>query len=478
MQSGAATKNRSEGDRHNVSNVVRERISGGIYHAGDKVASVREMSQQLGVTVSIVLEGYRQLESEGVIVAKPQSGFYVQLSATRKLVPTAYTQPPRRPMELKSESIVRSVLRDIRNPNVVQLASASPDSALLPARALSRLLGKVARDMPEECLSYAGVVGYRPLREQIAKRMFAASVAVSPDEILVTAGGSEALNLCLRAVCKPGDIVAVESPTYYATLLACRSLNLRVLEVSTHTADGMSLNALHDLLETYDVSAVVLTPSFGNPLGSLMPDENKSKLVKMLAEKKVALIEDDVYGDLGFGSTRPIAAKAFDREGMVLYCSSFSKTLAPGFRIGWVIGGKYQDQIELLKFATSASTASPQQIAIADFLVFQRYSHHVRRAAKAYQANTIRMADAVRRYFPEGTIVNKPQGGFVLWVQAPDFVDSLTLYERAVNQGIVFMPGPAFSARETGYRNFLRLNASQWNPEVEAAVKTLGRLAN
>lgn len=461
-----------------ICSMVRSRIAGGLYHAGDKISSVREMSRQMQVGITAVLDAYRRLEMEGVILAQPQSGFYVQIAATRKLVANKVTEPPRQPIEQDQESIVGAVLHYTRSENMVQLAAASPNTKLLPTAVLTRLLAKAVREETTTAMSYSGPLGLRSLREQIARRMLAASVSVSPDEIIVTNGGSESLSLCLSAVCKPGDIIAVESPTYYAMLLAAKTLGLRVLEVSTHPTDGIDLNALDDLLGQYPVKAVVLTPSFGNPLGHLMPDENKAVLMRLLVDRNVILIEDDVYGDLGFAPNRPMAAKAFDRTGQALYCSSFSKTLAPGFRVGWVIGGPYHSKIELLKFAVSGSTASPQQIAIGDFLAFQRYTHHVHAAVKTYHANSNQMAKAVRQHFPEGTIVNSPLGGFVLWVQMPESIDSLALYRDAVDHGIVFMPGAAFSVHQGAFSNCLRLNCARWDDRIAQAIATLGRLAS
>ena len=459
-----------------VCETIRARIESGIYHAGDKISSVRELSRQLGLSISTVLEAYRRLETEGVIAAQPQSGFYVQLAATRRLVRSSYTQPSRQPMALNSESLVRNVIHDARNPAVVQLARATPDTRLLPVASLQRVLVGAMREQGDEVVGSTATAGYRPLREQIARRMLAAGCAVAPDEVLITAGCTEALNLALRAVCKPGDIVAVESPTFYGMLLACESLGLRVLEVSTSTTDGICLDALRELLDLHPVRAVVLTPSFGNPLGGLMSDEDKAALVRLLAERDVYLLEDDVYGDLGFADGRPIAAKAYDRTGHVLYCSSFSKTLAPGYRVGWVVGGPLTERLEALKFSSSLSTAWLQQMAIANFLAFQRYTHYIRRAARTYQQNTNRMAAAVLRHFPAGTQCHKPRGGFVVWVQMPEGFDALRLYDAAIGKQIAFMPGPAFSASGL-YRNCLRLNAARWDSATEATVATIGELA-
>ncbi len=472
----AVPPHRHRAAQDEVCETIRNRIESGIYHAGDKVSSVRELSRQLRLSISTVLEAYRRLETEGVIAAQPQSGFYVQLSATRRLVRSAYTQPSQKPMDVSSESLVRNVMHDARNPAVLQLAKATPETSLLPVASLQRVLVGAMRENGDEVVGSTQPAGYRPLREQIARRMLAAGCAVAPDEVLITAGCTEALNLALRAVCKPGDIVAVESPTFYGMLLACEALGLRVLEVSTSTTDGICLDSLRELLDEHPVRVVVLTPSFGNPLGGLMSDEDKAALVKMVSERDVYLLEDDVYGDLGFAEGRPIAAKAYDRTGHVLYCSSFSKTLAPGYRVGWVVGGPHTERLEALKFSSSLSTAVLQQMAIANFLAFQRYTHYIRRAARTYQQNTNKMVAAVLRSFPEGTKCHKPRGGFVTWVQMPEGCDAIQLYQAAIAKNIAFMPGPAFSPSGL-YRNCLRLNAARWDANIEQVVAVLGGLA-
>ena len=302
MKKGPISAKDREDTEDTICRLIRDRIRGGLYHAGDKISSVREMAQQQNVSIASVLDAYRRLEMEGVIQSQPQSGFYVQLMATRKFANTAIPEPPRTPMEQTQESIVGSILHDARSSNVVHLAGASPNIDLLPTGILTRLMPRALRDEALTSMSYSSPVGIRQLREQISRRMLAASVSSVPDDIIVTNGGSESLSLCIRAVCQPGDIIAVESPTYYAMLLAAKTLGLRVIEIGTHLTDGMNLDSLRAILDQYPIKAVVLTPSYGNPLGHLMPDENKAQLVQLLEDRNIVLIEDDVYGDLGYSS--------------------------------------------------------------------------------------------------------------------------------------------------------------------------------
>ncbi len=294
---------------------------------------------------------------------------------------------------------------------------------------------------------------------------------------MITNGCMEALNICLRAVTKPGDTVAIDSPCYFGILQCLDSLGLKALEIPTHPRDGVSLEALSYALDTQPIKACLFVLNFSNPLGSSMPDAQKERLVALLAEHDVPLIEDDIYGDLAFDGTRPRMAKAFDRTGRVLLCDSFSKTLAPGYRVGWCAPGRWLARVEQLKLVTSVATATLPQMAIADFLANGGYNHHLRRIRRLYAEKVGQMSRAVSASFPAGTRLTRPAGGYVLWVELPPAVNSLELFDRALAAGVSIAPGPIFSAKGK-FRNFIRLNCGiPWSPEVERAVERLGRLA-
>jgi DNA-binding transcriptional MocR family regulator len=303
-----------------------------------------------------------------------------------------------------------------------------------------------------------------------------ASCLLSPDDIVATHGGTEAVNLCLRAVCRPGDTVAVESPTFYGFLQIIESLGLHALEIPTHPDHGMSLDALAYAMEHNRISACLLVSNFSNPMGCSIPEDKKKELVELLGAHGIPLIEDDIYGDLCFDEDRPSVAKAFDKKGLVLLCSSFSKTIAPGYRVGWVAAGQFQSKVERLKVLSNLATTTPTQLAIAEFLSNGGYDHHLRKMRTVYRHQTKAMTQAVIRNFPEGTRVTRPSGGYVLWVELPEYVDSLKLYQAALNSGITIAPGPIFSAKQK-FRNFIRLNAGFWSEKIEGAVVTLAQLA-
>ena len=297
-----------------------------------------------------------------------------------------------------------------------------------------------------------------------------------PDEIVITDGCTEAVALALRCLCRPGDAIAVETPVYYNFLQLVESQGLKALEIPTDPSDGISLEALAYALEHNPIKACLVISNFNNPLGSRMSDARKKQLVELLGGYGVPLIEDDIYGDLAHDGTRPSVAKAYDRSGQVLLCSSSSKTLAPGYRVGWIAPGRYREQIERLKMVNTIASAAPTQMAIAEFLANGGYDHHLRSVRRVYARKVAQMAETIGRYFPDGTRVSRPRGGFSLWAEMPEACDAVELYRRALRAGITLAPGNLFSV--TGkYRNCVRLNAAFWAEREERAVQVLGDIA-
>jgi len=450
-------------------------IDRGTLRPGERVPSVRKLSAQLRISISTVLQAYFLLEDRGFIEARPQSGFYVKLRP-RDLPPEPKpSNPSLSATEVGVAELLAKVFEAARNPDFIPLATAIPGPDLLPTKPLNRLMAWVARHRGEQGVNYDFPPGNEALRRQVARRSLDWGCSLSPDDIVTTCGTMEALNLCLRAVAKPGDTIAIESPTFYGILQA--SLGMRALEIPTHPRDGIDLDALEQAIKKNKVKACLLIPNFNNPLGCCMPDNNKKQLVEMLGRREIPLIEDDIYGDIYFGAARPKTAKAFDKEGLVLLCSSFSKTIAPGYRVGWTAPGRFKAQVEHLKSMNTIATATLPQMAVARFLESGGYDRHLRKLRKALATQVQRVTLAVRQYFPEGTRITRPTGGFVLWVELPKSVDSLELYRKALEKKISIAPGPIFSAKQK-YQNFIRLSCGQaWSDSLEQALKTLGRLA-
>jgi DNA-binding transcriptional MocR family regulator len=430
------------------------------------------MSQQQGLSISTVLQAYSLLESQGLIEARPQSGYYVCAPINERLPEPETSSPHHDPSHISLHEMVMTLMRDSANPNLVQLGAALPHLDTLLIQKINRIIANITRQKGEDAHQYHFPPGLEALRIQIARRAVNAGCNLFPADILITSGGTEAIELCLHAVCRPGDIVAIESPSYFGTLQSLEVHGLRALEIPTHPRDGISLDALGFAIEHNPIRAVMVISNFNNPLGSRMPDEKKQELVNLLARHDIPLIENDVCGELYFGEKRPLVCKAFDTKGLVMLLSSFSKDISPGLRLGWVAPGRYYSEVEWLKFTLGISSPLPQ-MAVAEFLESGGYDQHMRRIRREYARNVSLMSDAVMRYFPEGTRLTRPSGGFVLWVQLPENVDSLKLYEVALRGGITLAPGHVFSATYQ-FSNFIRLNAATFNYSTERAIERLG----
>jgi DNA-binding transcriptional MocR family regulator len=461
-----------------LANEIAGQIENGMYRPGDRLMSVRQIHRSKGLSVSTVLQAYRLLEDKGLIEARPASGYYVTTrSAPADSLPEPETtSPPLDPANIRIDELTLSILNQASRQDLVQFGTAIPSPDLLPTQRLNRIMIRLIRENNYPWAACPTARGCIEFRQQIARRLAGLNVSITPEDIIVTGGCMEAISLALQAVCKPGDLVAVESPTYFGVLQALESAGLKALEIPTHWRDGISLEALEFAIEHHPVRAVLVVPNFLNPLGGCMPDENKAILVDLLARYEIPLIEDDIYGELGFKERRPGLAKAHDRDGLVITCSSYTKDISPALRVGWMVGGRFHRKLELLKMNLNIGTAVLPQLTIAEFLENGRYDHTLRTVRRAYEQSIAYMSQAIQRYFPDGTRLTKPLGGFVLWVQLPDRVDSLVLYKKALREGIVIAPGYMFSTTDK-YRNFIRLNAAYMNFATERAVARLGALA-
>jgi DNA-binding transcriptional MocR family regulator len=451
-------------------------IASGTLRPGERVPSVRRLSNQRNVSISTVLKAYEVLETRGLIEARPNAGYYVRHRVPPAAEPSV-SQPPLAPQLVGVSALVQDLLDARSRREVVSFGAACPSHELMPTQKLQRTLASIARRHPRSLTEYVLPPGNEELRRQIARRAVESGCNLAARDVIVTHGAMEALNLCIRAVAKPGDTIALESPTYFGLLQICESLGIKALEIPTHPRDGISLDALEFALGRSRIAAIAVMANAQNPLGFTMPDENKKRLVHLLERHGVPLIEDDVYGDLQYGETRPLPAKAFDRSGNVMLCSSFTKTVAPGFRLGWVAPGKWGPQVQMLKFIQSVGCAEVLQLAVAEFLASGGYERQIRQLRKAFREQTARISTAVAEHFPPGTRLTRPAGGFILWVELADGLDSVELFRRAMKQQISFGPGVLFSASDR-YRNCIRLGCAEpWSPRVEQAVARLGGLA-
>lgn len=452
-------------------------IRRGAYRAGERLPSLRRFSRQHDVSLSTALQVYRSLEAALLLESRPKSGYFVLPQGCGESCEPSMSRPSLAPGEVTSAQMAVDILNEARRPELINLGAAVPGPEHLPLKSLSRIMSGMVRRMPEVLGRYERPAGNDLLRERIAKRLKRAGCLCHPEELVVTNGCQEALVLSLRAVAKAGDVIAIESPTFYGILQTIESLGMKALEIPTHPRNGVDLDTLQRVIAEGQVTACLFIPSFNNPLGSCMPLENRQRLADMLGKAKVPLIEDDIYGDLSFQQPRLPTVKSFDRDGNVLLCSSFSKTLVPGYRIGYVLGGKWAERLRHLKLLGNVATAGLPQLALAEYLKRGGYERVVGQAAQSYRWRSEQIRALVLKYFPEGTLVTQPQGGFVLWVEMPPAVDCVVLHDLALQVGISVTPGVIFSPRGD-YRHHIRISCGQLAVEdAEPAIHRLGGIA-
>jgi DNA-binding transcriptional MocR family regulator len=450
-------------------------IASGALCAGARLPSVRQLSHQHGVSMTTALQVYRCLENRGLVQARPKSGYFVAPRAP--LLPEPQIDLRMEDASLVSmDQVLHEFLMIVNDPLAAPSFHAAPARALLPEAKLQHLLAGVNRRHPEYASQYH-MGGSPALRQEIARRAVTSGVQLRPDEIVITNGGMEAIYLALRSVASAGDTIVLESPTYFHLLQVIESLGMRVLEIPSHPRTGISLEALDLATEGPGaVKACVLLPNFPNPIGSMMPIENKRRLVQMMAERSITLIESDIYGEIYFGEQRPPVLKSFDTSGDVILCSAFTKTVAPGYRIGWVAPGRNFLKTQALKFRTSVACPMLQQEVLAQFIRDGGYDHHLRRLRTALKAQAHKMADAIARYFPMGCRLSIPQGGLMLWVELPQHVDSREVFAMARLEHIGVAPGAAFSCSRR-FDHFIRLQyGDPWSPQIDAAMRKLGMI--
>ncbi|MET0964558.1 MAG: PLP-dependent aminotransferase family protein [Noviherbaspirillum sp.] len=456
---------------------IAQSIRTGVMKTGDRLPSVRQASASREVSASTVFQAYYLLEARGLIRARERSGYYVTGGLKAPLPePEISSAPTGASTEVDVSELVFNILESTKTRDVVPFGSAFPSPLLFPLPRLARSMASSVQAMDPWSTVDDMTPGNAALRRQIALRYLADGLHVQPDEIIITNGALEALNLCLHVVARPGDAVIVESPAFYGALQALQNHGLKAIEVPTHPREGMDIGALAQALERFRPKACWLMTNFQNPLGFLMSDEKKKAVVELLASHDVPLIEDDVYGELYFGSKRPLPAKAFDASGLVMHCSSFSKCLAPGYRVGWAAPGRFAREVGRIKLTRTLSASQPAQAALADYLAKGGYDKHLRQLRHALSVQQGAMLQAVAKYFPAGTRASRPDGGYFIWVELPDNSSSLDLHRQALSLGISVAPGPMFSAHRD-FRNCLRLNYGHpWDARAEAAMATLGRL--
>lgn len=455
-------------------------IRAGTLALGARMPSVRKLMQLHEVSLSTALALCRHLESEGWLEARPRSGYFVRQPRRIRLIPA---QEPRVDAPIDPAQYVgihqrvSEIIAQGQRPVKVNLARATGAPELYPHRQLHQLAGGILRQRPTLLTKAISHSGNRELKAALARHVLDAGISTTADEVVITNGCIEALNLALRAVAQAGDVIAVESPTFYGLLQALESLGMQALEIPTSPHTGISLEALQLAMQTYpNIKAVVVVPHLQNPLGSIMPDGHKQSLVALCEAQQIPLIEDDSYSALVAADKTPTALKHWDRSGNVIYCASLHKILAPGMRVGWMLAGRWQARVGMLKYAQTRYNEELSQLVIAAFLQSPAYQRHLRKLRATLAAQREKMAEAVATHFPEGTRLTVPAGGVSVWIEMPRQVSSKAVFEAALAHGILVSPGLLYS-NSNRFDHFLRLNCAMlYSDDLDLALRTLGRI--
>lgn len=460
-----------------LANDLERKIRTGNFKAGEKLPSLRTLRAQTGRSISTIYQAYGELEDRGIIDVREKSGFYVKPLLDKVLPRPIREQGIIEPHQVTINSHSTMLQQYVNNPEMLQLGTAITSPELLPLKQLAREVRSAAAGyMTGDMIGYGHPTGVSALRTELAKRSVGYFSREKGEEIIVTSGCMDAIALCLRAVAREGDVILIESPTFLCYLQLIEDLNMKALEVPVDSETGFDLNQLEQVLSKHDVRAALLNANFHNPLGYVMSNAEKKRLVEIITGRDIPLIEDDIYGDLYFTETRPVPLKSFDRTGLVLYCSSFTKSLAPDLRVGWTIPGRFKEKVKRIKFNSTVVNSQLNQEVVARFLATGAYERHLRKMRNSLKKQTANMVMAVARYFPEGTRVSAPKGGICLWVELDKRVDSLELFERARKENIAIVPGNLCSVTDR-FRHCIRLNCGYpWSERLEEGVRKLGMM--
>jgi DNA-binding transcriptional MocR family regulator len=455
---------------NNIAGLIRNEL----LKPGDRLPSVRMLCLEYGISMNTAKRVFLELEAQSLIGSKPQSGYFVSQSTYRRLPLPEVSKPSPVIGGKEPDPLIRKVYATIGKNDLTLFSIGAPSSELLPLAKLNKEMMRATRELTNSGTGYEQLQGNENLRKMIAARSLSWGGNLRENDLVTTAGGMNALSFCMMALGKPGDTIAIESPCYPGILQLAGSLGLKVLELPAHPATGIEMGALKKAIPK--INLLLLVPNFNTPLGSCMPDEHKKETVRLLTRHGIPLIEDDIYGDLNFGAQRPNCCKSFDENGTVLWCGSVSKTLAPGYRVGWVAPGKYKEQIMKLKLVHAISSPAITQEAVAGFLRSGRYESHLHKLRQVLRNNCQHYMDSIAGYFPEGTKTSRPQGGLALWVECNKKVNTTELFDSAIKQKIAISPGRMFTLQNQ-FENCMRLSLGlPWSEAVQNSLKVLGRL--
>lgn len=457
----------------NLANKIEGMIDDGIYKAGEKLPSLRSLHKENGLSVGTILQAFNSLADKGLISSQEKSGYFVSRRSGKKL-------PLPRPLPVsvceracKIDQLLQKLHKDNTKRNLVSFANAVPDHRLLPFNSIKRVIQNVSRDISGSYLDMEERKGNPQLREEIAKR---SQGHIHPDDLIITNGAMEAVICSLRAVTQAGDTVLIQDPCYFGIMQALECLDLKVTTIPSDPETGIKVADLVNACEKLKIKACILVSNFNNPDGASLSTEKKKQIAAYASSRQIPVIEDDLYGDLFFEGGRPDTIKSYDKDGWVMYCSSFTKSLLPGFRIGWSAPGRFIQEAARIKSMYNGATSTFSQRIVQQLLNSGTYDRHLQKFRQELRNNLIRTTMVIEQYFPEGTKISRPKGGLVVWVELPENMNTVTLQDMIFEQQISYAPGEIFSAKGD-YQHYLRLSyCNLWESKTEKALVKLGQI--
>jgi DNA-binding transcriptional MocR family regulator len=458
-----------------VAKSLESSITEGVFKVGDRLPSIRQICQKYEVNASTAVRAYVELEQQDLVESRERSGYFVKHKTLIRSILPIINKQDLKVYEVDVVQILKKLNQAKIDKNIVSLTSSVPEGHLIPQKKIARIIRQITAQELEKALMYDSMAGLLELRQEIAKHYANANMPVPIDEIMITNGCLDAINLCLRATVQQGDTIAVSLPCYFGILRALQAFGLKVVEIPRNN-EGFDVVQLEKLISEKNIKAILCLANFNNPDGLSISNDNKKAMALLSARLKVPIIEDDIYTDLHFLERRPLSIKAFDKAGWVMLCSSFSKIIAPGLRVGWVMGGRFHNKLENLKFTGNYSVPIFNQLIIKYLMHNNGLERHLKTMRRTLIKQYHLYRNCIEKNFPEGTPMSDPKGGFVLWLELPKTIEVLKLYNKALECGVAFSIGQLYSPSKS-YANFIRLSFSKaWNLETENAVKKLGQL--
>lgn len=455
----------------NIALFIEKQIRTGALKTGDRLPSVRKLSVEKNVSQGTVVKAYFELERRQLIASRPQSGFYVSFAGRQN---SQYA--PGLTAPASAEGSVADIFYTVFNNRAkeINLSSSQIAADLLPISKLNKELMIAIKNLQHGGVAYSSS-GNPKLKKQVARRSLSWGGNLKPEDIIPTSGSMDALALCLSALLKPGDTIAVESPVNFGIINLAQMLGFRLLELPTNPATGIDIDAVRGAIKKESINLCLIMGNYSNPFGSGAPPEYQKELVGLLEQNGIPLIEDDVFGELYFERQVPTCCKTFDQSGNVLFCSSVSKILAGGYRVGWLAPGKYKDRIERARPYHAQTCNTITHEAVAGFMENNGYENYLKSIRQKLHIHSLQFQSAVRQYFPESIKVTQPDGGIHLWLELEQSKETIKLYNKAMVHRIGITPGRMYTMQNQ-FNNCFTLNFSlELNAKVEKALALLGK---